>query len=161
MTMKLSALLLAAAICAGPAAAQSPSRAAPESITYRAGPCFGRCPIYEVTVRSDGRGTFNGINFTAVRGIRAFRVTPAQYLAFKRHLAPIRPAQGSVDYNGERCRNIATDMPSADVTWRGRAGEQRLHFYYGCDPEGNRALARRLNAAPGLLPLTALIGVNR
>jgi hypothetical protein len=158
--MKQIAILLAAAAPAAPAAAQ-PARNAPESITYRSGACFGRCPIYEVTVRSDGHATFNGINFTTVRGTRDFRVTPAQYRAFARHLTPIRPVRGSVDYNGSRCRVMATDMPSADVTWRSRRGEQRLHFYYGCDPEKNRALSRRLRSAPDLLPIQAFTGSQR
>ena len=70
--MKKLAILLAAAALTAPAAAQ-PARDAPKSITYRSGACFGRCPIYEVTVRSDGRATFNGINFTTVRGTREFR----------------------------------------------------------------------------------------
>ena len=55
---------------------------------------------------------------------------------------------------------MATDMPSADVTWRSRRGEQRLYFYYGCDPE-EPPLSRRLSAAPDLLPLRELVGANR
>jgi hypothetical protein len=56
---------------------------------------------------------------------------------------------------------MATDMPSATVTWTGRRGAQRLHFYYGCDMERNRALARRLSSAPGLLPIGDFIGARR
>ena len=90
-------LLIAAAFLAAPAAARPAPHAAPESITFQAGACFGRCPIYNVTVRSDGTGTFEGVNFTAVRGSRDFRLTARQYQAFARHLAPIRPARGSID----------------------------------------------------------------
>jgi hypothetical protein len=154
-------LLIFFALVATPAAARPMPRAAPDSITYQAGPCFGGCPIYTVTVRSDGTGTFEGVNFTAVRGRRDFRVTPRQYQAFARHLAPIRPDRGSIDYNGSRCRTMATDMDSATVTWTGRRGTQRLHLYYGCDLERNRALARRLRAAPDLLPIGNFIGSPR
>lgn len=134
---------------------------APETITYRTGPCMGGCPIYTVTVRSDGRATFEGINFTAVRGTRNFRVTPRQYRAFADRLAPIRPAHGSIDYNGRGCRTMATDMDSAAVTWQSRRGTQRLNLYYGCDMEANGALARRLRSAPGLLAIAAFIGNSR
>lgn len=158
--MKKIMLLLAAAT-AMPAAARPLSPAVPESITYQAGPCFGGCPIYNVTVRSDGTGTFEGVNFTTVRGTRNFRLTARQYRAFARHVAPIRPARGSIDHNGNGCRTMATDMDSATVTWRGRRGTQRLHLYYGCDTERNRALAGRLRAAPGLLPIGDFIGNSR
>lgn len=154
-------LLIAAAFLAAPAAARPAPHAAPESITFQAGACFGRCPIYNVTVRSDGTGTFEGVNFTAVRGSRDFRLTARQYQAFARHLAPIRPARGSIDYNGNRCRTMATDMDSATVTWSDRRGTQRLHLYYGCDLERNRALARRLRTAPNLLPIGNFIGSPR
>jgi hypothetical protein len=153
--------IAALALLANPAAAQPSRTAAPESISYRAGPCMGGCPIYTVTVHSDGRGVFEGTNFTTVRGVREFHVTPRQYRAFAAHLAPIRPARGSVEYNGSRCREMATDLPSATVIWQRRRGTQRLHFYYGCDPERNRSMARRLSRAPALLPIGDFIGTNR
>jgi hypothetical protein len=158
--MKKIAILLAATI-ALPAHALPPPGTPVETITYRTGACFGRCPIYEVTVNSNGSATFNGINFTAVRGERAFRITSTQYRAFAAHLAPLRPAGGDRDYNGSNCGSTATDLPSADVTWRARRGEQRLHFYYGCDMEKNRALAQRLSSAPALLPIRDFIGASR
>jgi hypothetical protein len=132
-----------------------------ETIAFETGPCFGACPVYRVTVSSDGTGSFEGRRFTAVTGARAFRATPAQYRAFARRLAPLRPARGSVRYAGEACRNTATDLPSAEVTWRSRRGMQSLYFYYGCDMERNRAIAERLNAAPRLLPIGDLIRAPR
>ena len=54
---------------------------------------------------------------------------------------------------------MATDLPSAEVTWRppGR-GTQSLYFYYGCDMQRNRAIAERLGGAPRLLPIGGFIG---
>lgn len=132
--------------------------AAGESISYETGPCFGACPVYKVTVGPDGDGTFEGRRFTAVEGTRSFRLTPAQYRAFAAHLAPVRPARGTVRYSGEACRTMATDLPSAEVVWTGSGEERRLYFYFGCDMERNRALGERLSAAPRLLPIAALIG---
>jgi hypothetical protein len=159
MTRRL--LLLGAAVVAVGTAAPSAARPAPESITYETGPCFGSCPIYKVTVRSDGTGIFEGINFTAVRGIRNFRMTPRQYRAFAAYLSPIRPERGSIDYSGERCRTMVTDMSSATVTWEGRGGTWRLHVYYGCDPDRHRSLIFQLSAAPVLLPIRDFIGTGR
>lgn len=160
--MKTAMLILAAAAIAAPAAGKPPRPAAIESITYRTGPCMGGCPIYTVTVRSDGTGTFEGVNFTAVRGTHNFRVTPRQYRDFAAWLAPIRPARGSIDYNtSSLCREMATDMPSAGVTWTSRRGAQRLNYYYGCDMRRYGELSRRLSRAPDRLPIGDFIGRRR
>ena len=53
---------------------------------------------------------------------------------------------------------MATDLPSATVTWHDPGGARSLYFYYGCDMQKNRALAQRLRRAPELLPLTQYIG---
>ena len=131
------------------------------SISYETGPCFGACPVYRVTVNADGTGLFEGRRFTAVTGERYFTLTLRQYRAFVAHLAPLRPATGSVRYAGENCTTMATDLPSAEVTWRLREGEQSLYFYFGCDMARNRAIAERLDAAPGLLPIGDFIGPAR
>ena len=133
-----------------------------ESIVYETGPCFGACPVYRLTVSSDGSGLFEGRRFTTVTGERRFTVTPAQYRAFVRQLEPLRPESGERLYSGEACDMMATDLPSADVKWRAAGGaEQHLYFYYGCDMERNRAIGERLRAAPDLLAIGDLIGANR
>lgn len=132
-----------------------------DSIRYETGPCFGACPVYAVTVRPDGSGVFEGKRFTAVSGTREFRLTRAQYDAFAAKLAPYRPASGEVRYaHGEpNCRQVATDMPSVDVTWTRAIGDsQRLHYYFGCEMEKNRAMSEALGNAPDALPIESLIG---
>jgi hypothetical protein len=154
----LIAIAGAIAAWSAPAAAEPGE---PTEIAYETGPCFGRCPVYRVTVRSDGRGTFEGRRDTAVTGTRSFRITPARYRAYARHLAPLRPRRGTERYSGERCRVTATDMPSAEVSWTGRGGaSQQLYFYYGCDMGRNRAIADRLTSAPNLLPIRQFIGAR-
>jgi hypothetical protein len=155
------ALFLLAATLAVPAAAQSPTRSPTRSITYETGPCFGRCPVYSVTIYSNGRATFTGRRFTTVEGIREFRVPAGTYQIFARHLEPLRPARaGEVRYSGDRCRVMATDLPSAKVTWEGQGGGRSLYFNYGCDMQRNRALAERLRRAPALLPIRDYIGAR-
>lgn len=159
--MRLIATLLAAALALPACAAVGPMAIPAETITFETGPCFGACPVYRLVVNSDGSGTFEGRRFTAVTGTRPFRATPAQYRAFAAQLAPLRPAGGTVRYAGETCRTTATDMPSAEVTWRSRRGTQGLYFYYGCDMERNRAIGERLSAAPALLPIGDYIAARR
>ncbi|UYY79091.1 DUF6438 domain-containing protein [Sphingomonas sp. R1] len=133
-----------------------------EMIRYATSPCFGACPVYAVTVRPDGTGTFEGQRFTAVTGARDFRVSPAQYEAFLTRLAPYRPRSGSLRYvPGEpACGQSATNMPSVEVQWDGRAGHRALSFYFGCDRARHRAMADALGSAPDLLPITAMIGAR-
>jgi len=157
-----SITLAAMALMAPPASPAAARPATPvQTISFETGPCFGRCPVYRFHINSDGSGIFEGIRFTAVTGSRPFRATTAQYRAFARQLAPIRPARGSIRYEGRACRSMATDLPSAEVTWRSRRGTQSLYFYYGCDMQRNRALAERLSAAPGLLPIGDFIQASR
>ena len=146
--------LLILALASLPACATVPEDGGVPSVSYETGPCFGACPVYRVTVNADGTGLFEGRRFTAVSGERYFTLTLSQYRAFVAQLAPLRPASGDLRYSGPPlCRQMATDLPSAEVTWRLREGEQHFYFYYGCDMERNRAIRDRLSAAPGLLPI--------
>jgi hypothetical protein len=147
------------AACAGSAQPDVPV----ESVSYTRGPCYGVCPVYRVTVNADGSGLFEGERFTAVTGRRRFTVTPAAWRAFTAKLAPFRP-QGTVDINMEntaRCQLMATDHPSAIVTWAGGGRNDRLGYYYGCRDEANRTLAAALTEAPTLLPIAGMIGPQR
>lgn len=140
----------------------APATVRGELIRYSTSPCFGACPVYSVTVRPDGTGTFEGQRFTAVTGTRDFRLSRAHYDAFTDRLAPYRPRSGSVRYApGEaNCGQTATDMPSVEVQWDGRAGHRALSFYFGCDREKNRVMADALGSAPDLLPIASLIGAR-
>ncbi|MDF7776269.1 DUF6438 domain-containing protein [Sphingomonas sp. AOB5] len=133
-----------------------------DSITYATGPCFGRCPVFTITVRPDGSGIFTGKQFTAVTGERAFKLTPAEYQAFAGRLQPYRPETGERRYShGEKgCEQAVTDMPSVDIRWTRAIGDsQGLYFYYGCVGEKNRPMADALGSAPDDIPaLEALIG---
>lgn len=143
--------------------ASGPAPAAREAISYEAGPCFGSCPVYSFTVSPDGRGHFTGKNFTTVTGERSFELTPAQYDAFAAALAPYRPARGTRRYaHGEPgCERAATDMPSAEISWRGGAEAATLYYYFGCDREANQAMADVIGNAPDLIPaLAPLIGAR-
>ncbi len=142
------------ALAASAAAAQPRA----ESITYETGPCFGRCPVYRVTVSADGHGWFEGRNFTAVEGGRGFRLTRTQYDAFASRLAPYRPSGAEDIGRGHPlCPNPATDHPSATISWVRGGQADRLRFYFGCRDDRNEAMARALMSAPELLPIEGLI----
>lgn len=157
----IALLMLPLAACAAtPAPETAASAGAPAAIRYETAACFGSCPVYVLTVRPDGTGTFAGRRFTAATGEQAIKVDPADYRRFAAALAPYRPSQGDVRYApGEAiCGNAPTDMPSVTITWDG-AAPQTLSFYYGCRPEDAPGMAEALRGAPKLLPpVEALIG---
>lgn len=157
--MKRIALLLTAAALAAPAAATAQPRPGVESITFRVGPCFGACASYTFTVRADGAGLFEGDSGSALPGRRAFRATRAQYQAFARHLAPVRPARGNAFFPGPgQCRSIISDQQHTIVTWRpARGPAQEFNYYHGCIEPRPRGIEQRLDSAPGLLPLARFV----
>lgn len=132
-------------------------------ISYETGPCFGACPVFALSVASDGAGMFNGRRFTAATGERAFTATPAQFAAFADALAPYRPKTGEVRYEhgSPLCPNVATDQTSVTVTWTEPGGEtQSLYYYFGCNME-DRSMGIALRNAADALPVTELIGARR
>jgi hypothetical protein len=160
--MTMAAMLMLAG-CATDGAApprDRPGAVGAETITYRTQPCFGACPVYTVSVSSDGHGTFTGTRFTVVTGERAFTLSRAEYDRFAALLAPYRPDSGEVRYEmgSDNCGPAPTDMPGAEVSWVGSSQTSRsLHFYFGCSAK-NRDLAAALRAAPDALPIADLIG---
>ncbi len=131
-----------------------------ETITYRTGPCFGTCPVYTITLGPDGQGIFRGERHTSVTGERRFTATPEQVRAFRALLQRYRPkGRRLIDRGEPGCREAATDNATIDVHWQVATGQPSdLRFYLGCDIRKNRAMADALLAAPGLLPVTDLIG---
>ena len=152
--------LALAASAASPAIAMGERPASVETITYERGPCHGTCPVYRVTVSSNGRGTFEGIQHTAATGTRSFRATTAQWAEFKRRLAADRPV-GEVMLDGpERCAMYATDLPTIDVRWSGARRPGHLAYNIGCDRPTHARMARALTSAPEALPIARFIGAN-
>jgi hypothetical protein len=132
-----------------------------DSITYETGPCFGRCPVYSITIRPDGHGTFLGKSNTAVRGERSFSAGPGGYAAFAEALRPYRPESGERRYShGEKgCEQVATDLPSVSIRWTRAIGDsQSLYYYFGCNMTRNAAMADALGGAPDVLRIDHLIG---
>ncbi|MBB3764006.1 DUF6438 domain-containing protein [Sphingomicrobium lutaoense] len=132
---------------------------APDVITYATEPCFGRCPVYRLTVSSDGVAVFEGKANTLVTGRRTFVVKEEEYQAFKAMLEPHRPVGERIIRPGsEECRNAATDHPGVDIRWATEDRSDHLSAYYGCDMDLNRDMYEALMRAPYELPMTIYIG---
>jgi hypothetical protein len=137
-----------------------PTAGTVETIRYETGRCFGTCPVFVLTARSDGTATFEGKQFTAVQGVRDLSITPAQYAEFRNRLQPYRPpGERRLSMDAECNGRVATDMPSVDVTWTAKGPQAHLYVNYGCDMERNAAMFEALRQAPDAIPeVQALIG---
>ncbi|QNQ08082.1 DUF6438 domain-containing protein [Sphingomonas alpina] len=156
-TLLSSALLLAG--CAVAPKPAEPQTAEPGAIVYETAPCYGLCPVYRVTIASDGTGTFTGMQHTVITGDRKFAASPDQFAAFAKVLAPYRP-KGTRDITPGQpdCVDAATDMPSVDVQWKSGTATDKLTLYYGCNLQTGQAMAEALRTAPEMLPIADFIG---
>lgn len=131
MTMRLKAMpallsLLALGACTE--ASHAPVRMAPASelasITLSVGPCFGFCPVYDLTLQSNGDVLFDGKRHTAIVGERRRNIPQATYRAIAADLARFRPA-GSEPVPAA-CDAAISDTSSFTVTWRDAGGGQAI-----------------------------------
>lgn len=97
-------------------------------------PCFGKCPVYSVTVHADGRVEYNGQRWVASAGEHSGQADPHE-LAKLQALLQTNPLPLLADYRPGQpgCGTpVTTDMPGASITLQ-QAGKTRiLHYYRGC-----------------------------
>lgn len=167
--MRMVMVAAATALLAGCATTGGPGRGADVAATgatirYETSPCFGTCPVYVVTVRPDGSGTFEGQRFTATTGTRAFTASPEAVRRFAAALAPYRPASGERLYHQgtSLCPGpMVSDMPGVDVRWTAADGaEQHISYDFGCD-RADTTMRDALRNAPDALPIAAFVKPDR
>ena len=121
--------------------------AAPILATLERTACYGICPSYEVTVRTDGTVEYEGRRFVKVRGHQLGKLNPRQ-------LAELRAAFSDAKFFALEDRFAcyeATDNPSAIVTFRSGDKVRTLRHYYGClsAPKTMATLERKIDEIAG------------
>lgn len=114
-------------------------------ITLERTVCFGSCPIYSVTIASDGRVTFEGRQYTKIKGIvrgkisrKKFRQLVAQFQQTEYFSLPDRFVPGT-----KVCPQMVTDMPSAITSIHLQGKSKTVSHYHGC---GNSGVLAQLSA---------------
>jgi hypothetical protein len=140
-------LLLALAACSSP---QTPPRQAHpiDQITLKRRACYGTCPVYEVSVASDGSVRFVGQGYVQQHGVAHATIAPehwqrlltavedADFFSLQRRYAP---------HDG--CIEDMTDQPSYRISVS-RAGKvKRVAVYEGCKRTPALEAASRLGNA--------------
>ena len=161
--MKWMTVTAVAALLAGCATVKDGSPApAPgaDTIRFSAGPCFGFCPVYSVTVKPDGASLLTPERNTAVPGETRFTVAPSQYRRLRESVAAFRPKTGSEMRigPGENCERVATDLPEYRIVWTQQGQDDtQLSFYSGCFDERYAPLRAAIAALPQLLEIEAML----
>ncbi|MGZ8842046.1 MAG: DUF6438 domain-containing protein [Pyrinomonadaceae bacterium] len=126
-----------------------------DAITLERTACFGTCPMYKVTIASDGTVTFNGERFTKTTGIAKgkistsdFRQLVAEFEKINYFSLPDAYAPGT-----PVCPQRITDMPSANTSIKLKGKMKSVAHYYGCGDKGAlaqlTALEKRIDEVAG------------
>jgi hypothetical protein len=154
------ALLLGASACAPRKAAVPPADGSSEAtsgtaaaITLERTPCFGGCPVYRISVSSEGLVSYEGRAGVRRLGAASKRISPqrvsalltelerAGYFSFAPRYTPAEPA----------CGRYATDSPTAITSVQLDGRTHRIEHDYGCGsaPGALVVLERRIDEALG------------
>ena len=127
-------------------------------IQYDVAPGFMGASWDTIVIGSDGRGRYRH-SFRQGRDWqyrdRAIRVTPEQFAAFERVLAPYRPEGQRLIDGPPECPEAITDQPTVHVEWKGgNTTLSRLIYDTGCNSD---AMAKWIK---GLVEAPKLIGID-
>jgi hypothetical protein len=112
------------------------------SINLSRGVCYGPCPIYQVTLRSNGTARWHGEAFVEREGKWVATLDPAVWPV----LEVLIEAVGFFEWADEYTREV-TDVPEYRLSVR-RDGTTKTVLQYGTDePSGFVALASAVDAA--------------
>jgi len=109
-----------------------------DSITLERTACFGPCPIYKLTIASDGTVTFNGQRFTKTEGPATGRISANDFRRLVAEFEKLDYFSLPDDFSpGTKvCPNMVTDMPSAITSIRLKGKSKTVSHYYGCGDSG-------------------------
>jgi len=118
-------------------------------ITLAEGPCFGTCPVYDMTVYPNEFYQLNSGQFTSNPGASTGTLPAGSWAAANQALQtanfatlPLDVTQGS-----PACGNqIATDLPSATISEVTIAGPRTVEWYRGCFGAADRVRLNQLVA---------------
>jgi hypothetical protein len=96
--------------------------------------CYGRCPIYDLSIQSDGKVLFEGRFWTEIKGKATDKITEEQ---FEQLISEIEKAnffslKNNYNYDSNNCPTIATDFPSVKLHIKLDGKEKTINHYLGC-----------------------------
>ncbi|TNE60810.1 MAG: hypothetical protein EP335_17375 [Alphaproteobacteria bacterium] len=135
-----AALALLLAACGSGSTAQSGDLATPPAhdptgmdyIALKKGPCFGACPVFDITLRGDGRVEFYGRRFTKVSGQKLDQQSTGRFLEALDILEERGFGALQGDYTGQTCTVMASDHPTITIEVNSGDWKKTVVWNTGC-----------------------------
>jgi hypothetical protein len=128
------------------AATAAPKPGRITEISLQRTPCFGRCPVDRVTLRSDGTATYRGERFVDRLGAYKGRFTGFEKLAASANSAEFRALKDLA--------SAATDLPSHIITVVSGGKSRTVSDYGHVAPEAFQQLDRQIVTTLGRIRWT-------
>jgi hypothetical protein len=105
-----------------------------DAITMHRSACHGRCPVYSVTVKSDGTVLFHGLEHVKAVGDSTQHIPVARVAELAKAIDDLGYWTWKNQYLSEEdgCAAVATDHPGVDIEVRRGGVTKRVSYYYGC-----------------------------
>lgn len=122
------------------------------SISMRRGACFGRCPVYRVTIGGDGSVEFVGERFVGAVGTRSGRADLAQLATLRAKASAVFATTSDIVPGEASCRSYATDHQQIGMALQTAQGVRELRHYTGCasPPPALVELEKLIDATAGV-----------
>jgi hypothetical protein len=119
---------------AAPTSSQTTSKSTKDFITLERGACFGSCPIYKVTVASDGLVTFEGLEYTKTKGRATARIKRSSFKILVREFEKLNyfSLDDKYEPGAPDCRQSVTDMPYMRSSIQLKGKTKTVSHYQGC-----------------------------
>jgi hypothetical protein len=122
-------------------------------IVLRRDPCLGKCPVYSVTVRGNGRVTYKGWKFVNVRGEKHYQIP-------KERVAELVEAFYQIDYfslldeyrsitGPDGSVTVAMDLPGVLTSIKIDGKRKSVYNYFG-GPTALKDLERKIDEISGV-----------
>ena len=93
--------------------------------------CYGTCPAYKLTVKSDGTVLFEGLNYTNVKGKIEDKISAEKVKQLIKEFQTVDYFNLNGKYDTQSCFQV-TDNPSASTSIRINGKTKSISHYRGC-----------------------------
>lgn len=106
-------------------------------ITLTRTECYGKCPVYELTIDADGNITFDGIKHTTTLGKAQGKVNRNEVEGLILEFNKVRFMDLDNNYDQKTCPEFATDMSTVSVSLRQNGNTKKITHNLGCSTKGD------------------------
>jgi hypothetical protein len=101
-------------------------------ITLSRNACYGRCPVYSMSVKADGSVEFDGKQFTEAVGKTSGTITTGDVLRIFNKFEKIVFFELDNEYTEANCPMSATDLSTYIVSVTANGKTKKISHYTGC-----------------------------